>query len=145
MVSGKIIAGVMAGVVGLGALVVADHIWQGSKKTRQIATADYALESYRWFKEQSSAVEQVKSQIGSVKGEIADYKKDFEEKPRAEWPFDAREELARKESVLRGYISQYNMLVKDYNTRYSDVSRRWTKGSEPEELKPYLREYTPIQ
>ena len=76
-----------------------------------------------------------------MREEVTDYKHDFKDLPRSEWPFDAREELARKESVLRGYVSQYNLLAKDYNSRSSDVTRHFAKGSEPQELKPYLKEY----
>ncbi len=117
---------------------------RNSEKTREIATADYVLENYRWFKNQSAAIEQTEAQIASMKGEIADYVDDFESVSKAEWPFDAREELGRKETVLRGYISQYNMLVKDYNARSSDMTRNWTKGDTPQELEPFLKEYKPL-
>ena len=76
-----------------------------------------------------------------MQGEITGYRKDFKDAPRADWPFDAREEMARKESVLRGYVSQYNMLAGRYNGLVSDATKRWTKGSEPEEIKPFLRTY----
>lgn len=33
------------------------------------------------------------------------------------------------------------MVVKDYNARSSDITRKWTQGEEPEELKPFLKEY----
>ena len=137
------LAAVVAGGVGTG--VVVSHIWDGTRETRKIATPDYLLENYRWFKNQSSAINQAESQIHSMREEISAYKKDFEGITRADWSFDAREELARKESVLRGYISQRNMLTKDYNARSSDVTKQFAEGEKPEELEPFLRNYEPIK
>ena len=114
--------------------------WMRVQKTLDITSPDYALENYRWFKEQDASLKQVDAQIKSVELEILDYKNDFSNKPRDEWPFDAREELARKESIRRGYISQYNMIAKDYNSRVSDFTRKWTKGEPSEEITPYLKQ-----
>jgi len=137
------LAAVVAG--GIGTCTVINHVWEGSRDTRRIATPDYVLENYRWFKNQSSSIDQVKAQVESTKGEIIKYEKDFEGRARADWPFDAREELARKEAVVRGYISQHNMLIKDYNARSSDVTRQFTQGEKPKELEPFLRTYEPIK
>lgn len=115
------------------------------EKAMDVISPDFALENYRWFKDQSAALTQVDSQIKSEKDEIEAYRKDFADKPRSDWPFDAREELARKEAVLRGYISQYNMLAKDYNSHVSDFTRKWTKGEPSKDVAPYLKSYDPKQ
>ena len=134
----------LALVVGVPSCLVYNHLSSRSEKTRDIGTADYVLENYRWFKGQEADIGQVNAQISSMKVEISDYVIDFKGSPRAEWPFDAREELARKESVLRGYMSQYNMLAGDYNERVSYVTRGWTrwKGKDaPDELESYIKTY----
>ncbi|MBI2666636.1 hypothetical protein HYX13_03425 [Candidatus Woesearchaeota archaeon] len=139
-IAGAICAGIVGASIG-GGLIYRQCV-SGTEQTRRIATPDYALENYRWFKGQSARLDQVKAQIDSTEGEITAYRQDFKDLPRADWPFDAREELARKESVLRGYVSQFNMLAGQYNERSSDLTRQWAKGSEPEELQPFLKEYT---
>ena len=126
---------------GITTCVVVDHLWSGSRQTRRIATPDYVLEQYKWFKNQSSALDQVDAQISSTTAEIDNYKKDFADVPRVNWPFDAREELSRRESVLRGSISHRNMLAKDYNARTSDVTANFAEGEKPKELAPFLRTY----
>ena len=118
-----------------------EQVVEGTRQTRRIATPDYALENYRWFKQQAAALDQVDAQIKSMEEEITAYRKDFAGISRADWPFDAREELVRKESVQRGYTSQHNMLAFEYNARHSDFTKAWTEGDIPAELKPYLRDY----
>ncbi len=138
--------GIVAVIAGIGTCGVINHTCEGSKKTREIATLDYVLDNYRWFKNQSAAIDQVNAQVKSAQGEIELYKHDFEGTPRADWPFDAREELARKEAVLRGYTSQFNLLAKDYNARSSDLTKKFAEGEEPKELEPYLgKTYAPVQ
>lgn len=118
-----------------------EQVVQGTQQTRRIATPDYALEQYRWFKGQEAAISQVEAQISSMRGEIEAYRGDFGDIPVAQWPWDAREELARKQATLRGYVSQRNMLGAQYNERHSDVTRAWAEGEAPENLKPFLRNY----
>jgi|SRR3989344_21597 len=129
-------------VLGMGTCAVYDRaVGSRGQKVSEIGTGDFVLQNYRDFKDLGASISQVDAQIDSMQSEVADYKKDFADSPRADWPFDAREEMARKESVLRGYISQHNMLSGKYNALVSDATKRWTKGSEPEEIKPFLRTY----
>ena len=141
---GIVVAGIGLYFTGTALGLFHEQVVEGTRQTRRIATPDYALENYRWFKNQAAVIEQVDAQITSTKGEITGYKTDFSNLPRADWPFDAREELARKESILRGYVSQRNMLAGQYNARHSDFTKSWTEGDMPEEIKPFLREYAPL-
>ena len=95
-----------------------------SEKTSDIASPDYWLENYRWFKQNRAAIEQVDHTIQAQKDAIEDYKKDFENVSRAEWPRDARQTLDEKETALEGYTRQYNSLVANFNARASDITRR---------------------
>ena len=138
---GLIVAGA---VVAVPTCSVINHVMKRSEQTRDIGTADFVLENYRWFKNEEAAINQVNAQMGSTQDEITNYRKNFGVTPFADWPFDAREELARKEAVLRGYTSQYNKLVGEFNARKSDFTRGWTKGETPENIKPFLdRQYSP--
>jgi hypothetical protein len=129
-------------VLSVGSCTVLDRlVGTGGQKVNQIATGDFWVQNYRDFKDLGASLSQVNAQVESVQAEIADYRKDFTNMPRADWPYDAREELARKEAVLRGYTSQYNMLAGRYNALVSDATKRWTKGSEPKEIAPFLRTY----
>ena len=109
-----------------------------SDKTMDIISPDYILEQYRWFKKQTASIDQVKNQVKSEQEEIADMRKEYGKTPVSEWPSDEREEFRRKQSILRGYISQYNMLVGQFNARDSDVTAKFAKGQDAGQLKPYL-------
>ena len=138
-----IIGTVFLAIVAIVTITVVDRlVGSGCSKVSEIATGNFMLQNYRDFKDLEASIAQVDAQITSMDAEIAGYKKDFANKPISDWPYDAREELARKESVKRGYVSQYNMLVGRYNALVSDATKKWTKGSEPQEVKPFLRIYT---
>ena len=109
-----------------------------NEKTLDMISPDYILENYQWFKKQDAAIQQVRHQIDSDEKSLANYKLEFGGIPLPNWPFDSREEFARLRSVRDGHVSQYNMLVGDFNARDSDVTRHFAKGQDPKELKPYI-------
>ncbi len=94
-----------------------------TEKTMDLASPDYWLENYRWFKQQKAAIEQVDHTMQAQRASIEKYRNDFEEMPRSEWPRDARQTLDEKETTLEGYTRQYNALVADYTARANDITR----------------------
>ncbi len=112
-----------------------------SEQASDITTPDYALENYRWFKAKDAAISQVNAQIGSMQEEVTAYKSNFADVPMTNWPFDARETYSQKETILRGYISQRNLLTAEFNAHASDFTRNWTRGAVPENVRPFLDKY----
>src|SRR3989338_2379866 len=93
-------------VLTAGAIAISPVICGRREQVMDAVSPDFVLGNYRWFKNQSAAIQQVNAQIASIDSEIVGYRRNFEGMPFALWPFDAREELSRKEAVKRGYISQ---------------------------------------
>lgn len=97
---------------------------------------DRMLKKYEWFKDQSTQLQQLQSRIKSTEKRLADFKVTYGADVN-KWGWETKDEYNRVQTVLQGYLEQYNYMAAEYNSQSSKFNWKSFEGKIPETYQEY--------
>lgn len=104
---------------------------------KDTVSADNYKKNYQWFKDEESAITQLKSQVCASQSQIKDFKSTYGN-DTSKWSTAATQQYGDLTFAQNGYVSKYNSLVSDYNAHRSDWIRDFGKGDAPKEYAEFM-------